>query len=43
MKISEAEQLYDTVIKNGYCIGCGSCASVLNTPFEMISASLQRL
>ncbi|MEI3606607.1 Coenzyme F420 hydrogenase/dehydrogenase, beta subunit C-terminal domain [Pseudogracilibacillus sp. SE30717A] len=27
--------LMDTVIENDYCIGCGACASVDDSPFEM--------
>ena len=34
--MTEAEQLYNTVIKNGYCIGCGACATVKDSPFEMV-------
>lgn len=33
--MNEAEDLYEHVIKNNYCIGCGACASVKNSPFEM--------
>ena len=32
---NSAKRLYDTVIKGGYCIGCGSCASLFGSPFEM--------
>lgn len=32
----QAADLQDTVVKQGYCIGCGVCASVLNTPFKMM-------
>src|SRR5690625_3578385 len=28
-------KLMDTVIKNDYCIGCGICASIEGSPFEM--------
>lgn len=31
----EAKILYDTVISNDYCIGCGACALVENSPFEI--------
>lgn len=34
-KISEAEILYNTVIKNNYCIGCGICTTVEGSPFEI--------
>lgn len=33
--MTESQRLYDTVIKNGYCIGCGSCAAVAGTPFSI--------
>lgn len=28
-------QLQDTIIKNGYCVGCGACAAIPNSPFKM--------
>jgi len=34
--MSEASILYETVIRNGYCIGCGSCAHVEGSPFRII-------
>lgn len=33
--ITDSIILYDTVIKNGYCIGCGACASISGSPFEI--------
>lgn len=33
--MTEARELYNTVIKNGYCIGCGACSSVKGSPFEI--------
>jgi len=33
--MSEARILYDTVIKNNYCIGCGACALIKGSPFEI--------
>ncbi|MBC6999401.1 Coenzyme F420 hydrogenase/dehydrogenase, beta subunit C-terminal domain [Cytophaga sp. FL35] len=33
--ITESKKLNDTVIKGGYCIGCGICATVKNSPFEI--------
>jgi coenzyme F420 hydrogenase subunit beta len=35
MAPSEAEQLFATVIANGYCIGCGSCTQPVDSPFEI--------
>lgn len=32
---SEVNILYDTVIKGGYCIGCGACATVEGSPFKI--------
>lgn len=32
---SEIETLQTQVIDNGYCIGCGACASLPNSPFRM--------
>lgn len=34
--MTESEKLYETVIKNNYCIGCGVCATVEDSPFKMI-------
>jgi len=34
-EISEVELLNATVIKGDYCIGCGACATVKNSPFKM--------
>lgn len=34
--MTEAEYLYETVIKNDYCIGCGMCAAVENSPFKIV-------
>ncbi len=34
--MTEAEYLYETVIKNDYCIGCGICAGMDNSPFKII-------
>lgn len=31
----EVNKLIDTVIENDYCIGCGICASIEGSPFEM--------
>jgi len=31
----DTTQLQNTVINNGYCIGCGVCASIPNSPFKM--------
>jgi len=31
----EAKKLYDTVISNGYCIGCGACALMDDSPFKI--------
>lgn len=33
--MTEARQLYENVIEKNYCIGCGACASVKDSPFEM--------
>ena len=33
--LNEVEKLNDTVIKGGYCVGCGICATVDNSPFEI--------
>jgi coenzyme F420 hydrogenase subunit beta len=34
--MTEASILYEQIIKNDYCIGCGACASVDNSPFKMV-------
>lgn len=34
-EISELTTLFDTVVKGGYCIGCGACASLENSPVKM--------
>ena len=33
--MTEAKELYQNIIKNNYCIGCGACASVTDSPFKM--------
>lgn len=33
---STSKKLYDTVISNGYCIGCGICAISDNSPFRIV-------
>lgn len=33
--MTESQILNKTVIQNGYCIGCGACASKKDSPFEM--------
>ena len=33
--MTESEILYKTVIKNGFCIGCGSCTSLPDSPFKI--------
>ncbi len=33
--MSESRKLFETVIKNNYCIGCGACSSVPNSPFSI--------
>src|ERR1035437_761752 len=33
--MTEAKELYENIIKNNYCIGCGACASVKDSPFKM--------
>jgi coenzyme F420-reducing hydrogenase beta subunit len=33
--LNEIDKLFDLVINNGYCIGCGNCASVDNSPLVM--------
>ena len=34
-EITESEILFNTVIKNNYCIGCGNCTIVKNSPFNI--------
>ncbi len=34
-KISNVENLFQTVVNNGYCIGCGACASVYGSGIKM--------
>jgi coenzyme F420 hydrogenase subunit beta len=34
-EVPEAVRLRDTVVAGGYCIGCGACAAVERSPFEM--------
>lgn len=34
--MTESRELFEKVIKNDYCIGCGSCASIDNSPFKII-------
>src|SRR5690348_367184 len=31
----EVNKLFKTVVEGGYCIGCGACASVSNSPIKM--------
>lgn len=33
--LNSADRLEATVIRNGYCVGCGACASYDGAPFEM--------
>ncbi|TCK84941.1 Coenzyme F420 hydrogenase/dehydrogenase, beta subunit C-terminal domain [Albibacterium bauzanense] len=33
--IKEAESLMETVVKGGYCVGCGACSAVENSPIRM--------
>ncbi|GAA0343370.1 Coenzyme F420 hydrogenase/dehydrogenase, beta subunit C-terminal domain [Oceanobacillus oncorhynchi subsp. oncorhynchi] len=33
--MNNIEKLMNTVIENDYCIGCGACASLDNSPFEI--------
>ncbi|MDZ7739338.1 MAG: Coenzyme F420 hydrogenase/dehydrogenase, beta subunit C-terminal domain [Bacteroidales bacterium] len=33
--MTESSELLNRVINNNYCIGCGACASVAGSPFEM--------
>ncbi len=32
---SEVTELLETVIDGGYCIGCGACASISDSPLKM--------
>lgn len=34
-KNSEFENLFNTVVEGGYCVGCGACASVCGSPIKM--------
>lgn len=34
-KNSDVNQLFETVIDGGYCVGCGACASVSGSPVKM--------
>lgn len=34
-KDSEVEELFSTVVEGGYCVGCGACASVSDSPIKM--------
>jgi len=34
-EISELTTLFDTVVKGGYCIGCGACASLEKSPVKV--------
>ena len=33
--MSEIKELFNTVVKGGYCIGCGACAAVEDSPIRM--------
>lgn len=33
--MTESKKLYETVIKNGYCIGCGVCEVISGSPFTI--------
>ena len=33
--MTETRELYENVIKGNYCIGCGACASIKNSPFKI--------
>jgi len=33
--LSETQKLFNTVIKNNYCIGCGACTIASDSPFEI--------
>ncbi|MGF1792757.1 Coenzyme F420 hydrogenase/dehydrogenase, beta subunit C-terminal domain [Photobacterium profundum] len=35
MSENQAKKLYETVIANGYCVGCGACAVLEDSPFKM--------
>jgi coenzyme F420-reducing hydrogenase beta subunit len=32
---SEAVKLFETVVQGGYCVGCGACAAVSDSPIQM--------
>lgn len=34
--MTESRELYEKIIKSDYCIGCGACASVKDSPFKML-------
>ncbi len=34
--MTESKELYEKVIKNEYCIGCGVCSSIDGSPFKII-------
>lgn len=34
-KKSETEELFNTVVKGGYCIGCGACAAIAGSSIKM--------
>ncbi len=40
---TQIEKLNNTVIKGGYCIGCGICTTVNNSPFKMNLDKFSRL
>ncbi|WP_416448236.1 Coenzyme F420 hydrogenase/dehydrogenase, beta subunit C-terminal domain [Leeuwenhoekiella sp. A2] len=31
----KTEHLFETVVKGGYCVGCGACAAIKDSPIEM--------
>ena len=31
----DVAKLFETVVEGGYCVGCGACASVANSPIQM--------
>jgi coenzyme F420 hydrogenase subunit beta len=33
--MTESRELYESVIRNDYCIGCGACASLTDSPFNI--------
>lgn len=35
MSKNQAKELYETVIANGYCVGCGACAAIEGSPLKM--------